>query len=85
MFLKPIDTDIIKHTGLEKIKSLDDKYKEVRIGALEVQLCRKVNNKVDTHVLHSKLATKEWPSLSKLINFQNKNLHKLHYNKIDSI
>jgi len=68
VFLKPIDTDIIKHTGLEKIKSLDDKYKEVRIGALEVQLCRKVNNKVDTHVLHSKLATKEWPSLSKLIN-----------------
>lgn len=38
IFLKPIDTDIIKHTGLDKIKSLDDKYKEVRIGALEVSI-----------------------------------------------
>ncbi len=35
VYLKPIDTDIVKY-GMKAISNLDEKYREVRIGALEV-------------------------------------------------
>ena len=38
VYLKPIDTEIIKHVDLKKVQNLDDKYREVRLGAMEVNI-----------------------------------------------
>jgi hypothetical protein len=70
--LKPIDTNIIKQDEatielLSKRRIIDDKFKEVKIGALEVQMCLKKNGKPNIILLHSKLRTKQWPVISNIL------------------
>ena len=83
VLLKPIDTDIVK-SDWHKIKKVDntdkkngnqipmfyinDQFKEVRIGAFEVQLCLKADNQSKIIVLHSKLETKQWPRIDIILN-----------------
>lgn len=58
------------NTILNKTKIIDYKYKEVRIGAMEVQMCyRKQGDKSpSTLQLHSKLVSGNWPSISNVLN-----------------
>jgi hypothetical protein len=83
VLLKPIDTDIVK-SDWHKIKKddnvdkkngnqasmfyINDQFKEVRIGAFEVQLCLKADNQSKVIVLHSKLETKQWPRIDVILN-----------------
>ena len=79
VILKPIDTDILKeeHFKLPKIdingncnevKYVNDKFKDVRIGAFEIQLCFKKNEDVKTALLYSKLKSKNWPEIPKILD-----------------
>lgn len=72
VLLKPIDTNIIKDNEatlklLNSKKIIDDKYKDVRIGAFEVQLCIRQNENNKVLMLHSKLGTKQWPNIKQLL------------------
>lgn len=82
VYLKPIETDIQegKKTNLKSM-IIEDKYKEVRIGAMEIQLAIKKEGKVEYSLLHSKLRSGAWPSINKVLNkivnylpFQNLNV-----------
>lgn len=66
IILKSIDTDIINSNIKENIIS----NKEVRIGAMEVQLYKAIDNTVVN--LHSKLNSKKFPNLEKLLDKINK-------------
>jgi hypothetical protein len=91
VLLKPIETDIIKANaykfpkvdakGFGKKQYINDQYKEVRIGAFEVELCCKFNNKPQIVLLHSKLETKQWPKietiLSKIVSYMPKFMSKI--------
>ena len=70
VYLKPIDTDIFKNEEKSEKKTviIDEKYKEVRIGAMEVLLCKKINGVKEIFQLFSKLQTHQWPSISKLLD-----------------
>ena len=78
VLLKPIETDIKKGEGykLPKVSKegvyekqyLNDQFKEVRIGAFEVELCFKINGVLQTIPLHSKLETKQWPKIENILN-----------------
>ena len=83
VLLKPIDTDIVK-SDWHKVKKSDntkkknsattpmcyinDQFKEVRIGAFEVQLCLKADKEPKVILLHSKLETKLWPKIDAILN-----------------
>ena len=47
---------------------INDQFKEVRIGAFEVQLCLKADNQTKVIVLHSKLESKQWPKIENILN-----------------
>ena len=83
VLLKPIDTDIVKsdwhkvkkddngdkkNSGKMPMFYINDQFKEVRIGAFEVQLCLKADNQSKVIVLHSKLETKQWPRIDTILN-----------------
>lgn len=75
ILLKPIDTNIFEdlHKCTEYVgqtKLIDNKFKEVRIGAFEVQLAykKKDEKNPNVHVIHSKLKTSKWPNLKKLLD-----------------
>ena len=83
VLLKPIDTDIVKSDWHKFKKSdnndkknstripmcyINDQFKEVRIGAFEVQLCLKADNQTKVIVLHSKLESKQWPKIENILN-----------------
>ena len=79
VILKPIETDILKqeHYKLPKVdlfgnsekKYVNDKFKDVRIGAFEIQICyKKVDTEVKTFLLHSKLQTKQFPEITKVLD-----------------
>ena len=82
VLLKPIDTDIIKEEALkfprlkqnggryDKITIINDKFKEVRIGALEIQISGMKNggDKFETFLLHSKLRTGKWPKIERILD-----------------
>ena len=79
VILKPIDTDILKEEhyklpeidmkgDFKEIKFVNDKFKAVRIGAFEIQLCFKKNNEVKTALLYSKLKSKNWPKIPKILD-----------------
>ena len=82
VILKPIDTDIVKSEwhkakkddNLDKKQKkptmcyINDQFKEVRIGAFEVQLCLKTESQTKVFVLHSKLETKQWPKIDVILN-----------------
>ena len=82
VLLKPIETDIqIKFNNLKdkekqvKAKKINALFKDVRLGAFEVQLCYKVKkNKEDKMskeviiLLHSKLETKKWPKIETILD-----------------
>lgn len=82
VILKPIDTDILKEEEfkLPKLQNnggsysnaplVNDKFKEVRIGAMEVQICVKKegSDTIETSLIHSKLKTSSWPKISKILD-----------------
>lgn len=82
VLLKPIDTDIIKEEALkfprlkqnggryDKITIINDKFKEVRIGALEIQISGMKNggDKFETFLLHSKLRSGKWPKIERILD-----------------
>ena len=79
VILKPIETDILKeeHYKLPKVdlfgntekKFVNDKFKDVRIGAFEIQICfRKDGSETKTALLHSKLQTKQFPEITKILD-----------------
>lgn len=69
VYLKPIDTEIVPVSlqNYEKNPIVDLKYKDVRIGAFEVQMAIKTE-KLEIVQIHSKLSTGLWPSLSSILN-----------------
>ncbi len=85
VLLKPIETDIKKGEGykLPKVDKkgncekqyINDQFKDVRIGAFEIQLCYKTKLQSEPQIvlLHSKLETKQWPKidtiLSKIVSY----------------
>ena len=79
VILKPIDTDILKeekyklpkvdNKGNSEARFVNDKFKDVRIGAFEVQICFKKNGEeTKTALLHSKLQSKQFPEISKILD-----------------
>ena len=88
VLLKPIDTHILKEDefklpkltkngdGYSNMPFVNDKFKDVRIGAMEVQICVKKIEKEDgkeketleTSLIHSKLKTGTWPKISKILD-----------------
>ena len=79
VILKPIETDILKeeHYKLPKVdlfgnsekKYVNDKFKDVRIGAFEIQICfKKDGSETKTVLLHSKLQTKQFPEIIKILD-----------------
>ena len=79
VILKPIDTDILKeekyklpkvdYKGNSEKKFVNDKFKDVRIGAFEVQICFKKNGEdLKIALLHSKLQTKQFPEILKILD-----------------
>ena len=54
VFLKPIDTSDNKHLN--------------RLGALEIQLGMKINDKISIVTLFSKLNTNQWPNFNNILN-----------------
>lgn len=54
VFLKPIDNSDNKHLN--------------RLGALEIQLGMKFNNKINIVTLFSKLNTNQWPNINNILN-----------------
>ena len=70
VYLKPIDTDIFKNEEQTDNKNviIDELYKEVRIGAMEVLLCKKINGTKEIFQLFSKLQSHQWPSITKLLD-----------------
>ena len=79
VILKPIDTDILKEEkyklpkvdlkGNSEKKYVNDKFKDVRIGAFEVQICFKKNGEdLKMALLHSKLQTKQFPDILKILD-----------------
>lgn len=69
VYLKPIDTQIVPTNlqNYEKSEVVDFKYKDVRIGAFEIQLAIK-GERLEIFQVHSKLATGQWPSFNSLLN-----------------
>ena len=79
VILKPIDTDILKEEkyklpevdtkGIYEQRYVNDKFKDVRIGAFEVQMCfKKIGEEQKTALLHSKLQTKQFPVIMKILD-----------------
>ena len=79
VILKPIETDILKeeHYKLPKVdlfgnsekKYVNDKFKDVRIGAFEIQICyKKPDTEIKKALLHSKLQTKQFPEITKILD-----------------
>ena len=91
VLLKPIETDIkiangykfpkVDAKGFSKKQYINDQFKEVRIGAFEVELCFKYNGKPQIVLLHSKLEAKQWPKietiLSKIVSYMPKFMSKI--------
>jgi hypothetical protein len=73
VLLKPISTEICKESShansiVSKSKIIDEKYNDVRIGAMEIQMCKMVQGKKSINILHSKLKSGKWPSVSNVLN-----------------
>ena len=69
VYLKPIDTNIVPTNlqNYEKSEVVDYKYKDVRIGAFEIQLAIKTE-RLEIFQVHSKLNTGQWPNFNSLLN-----------------
>ena len=80
VLLKPIDTDILieeeyklpkvkNGEAYEKIQYVNDKFKEVRIGAMEIQICtKKKNSEPEIALIHSKLKSRKWPKINEILD-----------------
>lgn len=74
VYLKAIETDIILHQAEEesdkkkKTLIIDDLYKEVRIGAMEVYLGMNINNVKTQNLIFSKLTSHYWPNIENLLD-----------------
>ncbi len=80
VLLKPIDTDILieeeyklpkikNGEAYEKVQYINDRYKEVRIGAMEIQICtKKENSEPEISLIHSKLKTGKWPKINEILD-----------------
>ena len=79
VILKPIDTDILKGVKIKlpnvdknangERKYINDKFKDVRIGAFEVQMgFKKFGQEQKIALLHSKLQSKQFPVIIKILD-----------------
>ena len=79
VILKPIDTDILKEEkfklpkvdskGISKKIFVNEKFKDVRIGAFEVQISfKKDGEDLKKALLHSKLQSKQFPEITKILD-----------------
>lgn len=71
VYLKPIDTQIVPTNlqNYEKSEVVDYKYKDVRIGAFEIQLAIKSpQEKLEIYQVHSKLMSGQWPNFNCILN-----------------
>jgi len=81
--LKPIETSILKDfkqsfQDIKKSKNINDKFKPVRIGAFEVQIA--LGEDVDkVKVIHSKLNSQLWPSISYILNEISKYVPQIYF------
>ena len=81
VILKPIDTDILNEDAFKLPKlskngqafngmpNVNVKFKEVRIGAMEIQINGKKegNKEIEKAILHSKLKTGTWPKINDIL------------------
>lgn len=77
VYCKPITTtveDFNKNISISR-KSTDakqliiDNYRpEMKIGAFEVIICKKINGQPKQELLHSKLETRVWPNIGSILN-----------------
>ena len=78
VFLKPIDVEIVKNRTFQFPKvdkgeaktmpKLNAKFKQVRIGAFEIQIAtRDTNNQIIKRIIHSKLKTKKFPDINTVL------------------
>ena len=77
VYCKPITAALEDFQKIIKLsrKSTDqraliiDNYRpEMRIGAFEVQICKKVDGSLKQELLHSKLASRVWPNVGVILN-----------------
>lgn len=85
VILKPIDNEIKPEqffgTDITKMNTNNPYLKQVRIGAMEVQLCYKLqksNSKV--FLIHSKLQSGSWPNIQNVLNDVAKNMPTFNLN-----
>lgn len=72
---KPITTnseDFMRSIKVDKINEqkicIENFRPEMRLGAFEIQLCKKVKGEIIQELLHSKLQTRYWPNVNVILN-----------------
>lgn len=65
-------------------KTLTVSVSSFRLGAFEIQVSVRKNNKLTTHLLHSKLASGNWPNLNRINRLLVKILSDLEIKPIDN-
>ena len=77
VLLKPIDTELkneeYKLPSLKKDEGKTDENekeqnKEIKIGAMEIQICTKRKNNEEIALIHSKLKTGKWPKINEILD-----------------
>ena len=76
VLLKPIDTELkneeYKLPSLKKDEANkdqeNDNSKEIKIGAMEIQICTKRKNNDEIALIHSKLKTGKWPKINEVLD-----------------
>lgn len=77
VYCKPIATsteDFMKKITINKDPNtrpsflIDDYRSQLRLGAFEVQLCKKIQGEIVPTLLHSKLQTRFWPNINVILN-----------------
>ena len=76
VLLKPIDTELkneeYKLPSLKKDEANkdqeNDSSKEIKIGAMEIQICTKRKNNEEIALIHSKLKTGKWPKINEILD-----------------
>ncbi len=77
VYCKPITTTVedfqksirVTRKSTDQRSLIIDNYRpEMRIGAFEVQICKKIDGQRKQELLHSKLATRVWPNIGAVLN-----------------
>ena len=73
VYCKPINTGVEDYQKPFKLNdqaplTIETYRPEMRIGAFEVQLCKKKDGKTKIEQLHSKLNTRMWPNINVVLS-----------------